>query len=238
MPPLFLPCAVSGCPFPRTHATVAHHCVGCRRHVGDDAHSCPVRIGDENGDFGEATSWWPHLTRVHAALRERAHPSVHFACFYAGMACTWTVFIGDDDICRAVFLHSDHQGQYDVNLDDTDLVRWAERGRTQLMVAFPWDEEAEVVLFDDDWGDDDHSDDGLAQTATSICPLCRTPVAGNYPVTATEVEKADNECVVCLASPVGMKLPACGHACLCEACAARWGPRDVSQIPRRRVENN
>jgi hypothetical protein len=219
--PLFAPCAVPECKAPRTHATVAHHCEGCRRRIGDRWHSCAVRVAEDNGQFGEATGWWPQLTRVHAALSAQVDPQAHFATFYAGMGCTWTVFIGLDDVCRAVFLHSDNQGQYEPTIDDRDLVQWAERGRTQLRVDHMWADDDGAASEEEGVEGDGP---GPAPTTMTCCPLCRTALAGKPPAAATPEEIADKECVVCLAAPVVMKLPACGHACLCGECATRWDP--------------
>jgi len=168
-----------------------------------------------------------------AQLMAYDDPQAHYVETCDSTGHMWTVFVGSDKVCRAV-LWNDHDMAFKSSTPDIPfhvveqpmvcfsqailwvgcavlrLVHWARGGRTGQSPTW------RVARWDDSDGDDaTHGE----QTA---CPLCRAPASEAAFVGATAAEREDNECVVCLAAPAALKLPVCGHTCLCADCAKHW----------------
>jgi len=188
-------------------------------------------VADEYGRFSVDSGDPIALGHGFALLMSYDDPPSHYVEMYTEHpGCMRTVFVGADGVCRAVAHHMDRPVSLDnVSAWSTDrLVEWARGGRVrhELVVA-----ESEGY-WDDGNSDDgdsgsgsgwyDSDDDDATHGEQTACPLCRAPASEAAFVEATASEREDKECVVCLAAPAALKLPVCGHTCLCADCAKHW----------------
>lgn len=186
-------------------------------------------VADEYGRFSANSGDPIALGHGFALLMSYDDPPSHYVEMYTEHpGCMWTVFVGADGVCRAVGHHTGRPVSLDnVPVRHTDrLVEWARGGRVpieELGVAGSegyWDD-GDSHVSDSDSDSDSDGDDATHGEQTA-CPLCRAPVSEAAFVEATASEREDKECVVCLAAPAALKLPVCGHTCLCADCAKHW----------------